>query len=68
MPHDPLTPVFQLLIGKTGHKRIGLSFQCFCQHPSCAFTRKLGQRVRYRFRLAKRQDCCIVIHRRIAPL
>jgi hypothetical protein len=55
MRHNPLAAILKLLIGKTGHKRIGFGLQRFCEHPSCPFTRKLGQRVRYRFRLAKGQ-------------
>ena len=67
MPHNPLSAILQLFIGKTGDKRISFRFQRFRQHPVSTFPGELRQRVRYRFRLAKRQDRCIVLHRRIAP-
>lgn len=62
MPHNPLTPVFQLLIGKTGDKGISLGHQRFRQHPTSTLPSKLCQRIDNRFRLAKWQNRCIFFH------
>ena len=67
MPHNPLSAIFQMFSRKTGDKPISFHFQRFRQHPASTFPGKLCQSVRYRSRLAKRQDRCIVLHRRIAP-
>ena len=67
MPHNPLSAILQMFSRKTGDKPISFRFQRFPQHPASTFPGKLCQSVRYRSRLAKRQDRCIVLHRRIAP-
>jgi hypothetical protein len=67
MPHNPLAAIVQPFISKTGNKRVGFGFQGFRKHAARALLRKLCQRISNRFRLAKRQDGCIVLHRRIAP-
>ena len=67
MPHNPLSAIFQMFSRKTGDKPISFRFQRFRQHPASTFPGKICQSVRYRSRLAKRQDRCIVLHRRIAP-
>jgi hypothetical protein len=62
MPHNPLTAILQLFMRKTGDERISFRFQRLRQHPAGAFPCKFGQRVRYRFRLAKGQHRCIFFH------
>ena len=67
MPHNPLSAILQMFSRKTGDKPISFRFQRFPRHPVSIFPGKICQSVRYRSRLAKRQDRCIVLHRRIAP-